>query len=162
MGKKFLIPFAVLVLLILAGGGYYFFSSHVSKPLQQKPSQTSDTSDVVPTLAPSDIGLSFTARDDKKAVKFVIAKPDGIQSVEYTLSYTAKSSEGQDVSQGLIGDATVTSGASTIAISYRELGTCSSGHCRYDHVISPVTLTLKITKSDGKVYQTTDTLDLSS
>jgi hypothetical protein len=36
---------------------------------------------------------------------------------------------------------------------FREFGTCSAGKCRYDNVTSDVTLVLKVTKKDGKVYQ---------
>lgn len=161
MGKKLVIIFAVLVFIGLIIGGYAIFLSN--KPvLTPTPanSVSEENSDVIPTIPPSDLGLTFTARSDKKAVKFVIANTDDITGVDYAISYTTKSKEGEDVPQGLIGSASVDLENKKIEIKYRELGTCSSGKCRYDVVVSPITLTLKITKKNGKAYQSVTTLSL--
>src|SRR6185312_15649445 len=104
------------------------------------------------TLSPDAIGLQIAFRSDNKALKFSINKTQGITDVEYTISYTADQ-KGQQVQQGLIGQITPDSTQSVWTTNYREFGTCSSGVCRYDSVVSPITLTLKITKTDGKVYQ---------
>src|SRR5437763_1051919 len=102
MKKKLIIPIGIILLFVLATGSYFFLFSKKLQPQKQE-TQPQVSQDVVPTIAPSDLGLEFTARSDKKAVKFTINKPDDITGVEYTISYTAKSKDGQDVPQGLIG-----------------------------------------------------------
>lgn len=146
-----------LVLIGLIGGGYYFiFGNKTAKqPVKVAPQIEEEA---IPISA-DDIGLKFTLRDDSKAAKFSISNPKGIKAIEYQISYT-KNVDGEEVPEGLIGEVEVNPNDEIIETNYREFGTCSSGKCRYDNVISPVTLTLKITKEDGKVYQTEKTLEI--
>ena len=62
--------------------------------------------------------------------------------------------------EGLIGEIINSDESTSLSTSYRELGTCSSKVCRFDVVVSPVRLILKVTKTDGKVYQVEDSLSL--
>ncbi|MDP2649279.1 MAG: hypothetical protein Q8P10_00385 [bacterium] len=146
MKNKNLIIIAV-VLIVLIGTGFYFFLSKQSSPKEQT---TQAQDEVIPTIAPSDLGLTTEIRDDSKAIKFEIANAKDIESIDYQISYT-KEVNGEQLPEGLIGTAKPEGGK--IAIKYREFGTCSSGKCRYDTVVSAIKLTLKITKTDGKVYQ---------
>ncbi|MBI2622684.1 MAG: hypothetical protein HYW64_01140, partial [Candidatus Levybacteria bacterium] len=114
---------------------------------------------VIPTVLPADLGLALMLRSDKKALKFEITNIDGIESVDYQISYT-KEINGEEVPEGLIGEIKVKPGDKKIAIDYREFGTCSSGVCRYDKVVSAIKLTLKIVKTDGKVLQAEDSIEL--
>ena len=50
--------------------------------------------------------------------------------------------------------------SSTFESPFRELGTCSSGRCRYDTGITEIKLEINLTKKDGKVFQVSDSLKL--
>jgi hypothetical protein len=156
--KKVVIAVVVVLLLILGGGGYYFLGMKSAKSVQSMPSE--DDTMNVQTLVPESIGLDFKFRADGKAGKIVVGNVKDIKTIEYQLSYQ-KNQEGEDVPEGLIGDIDMTKAAGgKVETDYREFGTCSSGHCRYDNVTSPIKVTLKITKDDGKVYQSEKSFDL--
>ncbi|HSX40243.1 MAG TPA: hypothetical protein VLF68_01380 [Candidatus Saccharimonadales bacterium] len=156
--NRVLIGIAVLVVVIIVGGIFVLSSRNSSS--KQATQNSEDV--VIPTLTPDEIGLTMTARDDKKAVKFVISKVDGITGVDYELTYNT----GANVPRGVIGHIDVTPGMSTITPNnpdtngYIILGTSSSGKYKYDEGVTSVKLTLKITKNNNKVYQVEKTLDL--
>lgn len=152
----------VLLVLIVVGG--FFFVSNKNQSSTKQP--TADTEQVVQKLSPDDIGLTITPNDTNKSVKFVIAKPDGITSIEYQLTYDADStaeeqSEGGEprVQRGITGEAKITSG-DTYTSPWLDLGSCSRNVCRYDTGVNSVDLTLKITKTDGKTYEVEKSLSL--
>lgn len=154
-GKKlYLVIAAVVVLAVVVAGGLVVLSQRATTqgPVAQIQQQ-------VLTLSPEDVGLQIAFRSDNKAMKFTLTKASDIKAGEYEISYT-KEIKGEQVPDGLIGDVDITPGDQTAGIGFREFGTCSSGVCRYDTVVSPVTLTLKITKTDNKVYQVTKTVTI--
>jgi len=156
MEKKIIIIIAVVVLLLLGGGGYLVLSKNsTSKPTPGPVAEEEE--EVVEEISAEQIGLELSLRPDKKAVKFVVANASDIETIDYQISYS-KEVEGEAVPEGLIGEAVPTDGK--IEIKYRELGTCSSGVCRYDKVVSPIKVTMKVTKTDGKVYKTEDSIEL--
>ncbi len=158
------IVLGVVLLIAVLGGGYFFIAGKT----KSKPQVAQDnTQDVVYKLSPEELGLSLTAKPDNKAVKFAIAKLDGITSVEYQLTYEANStaqeqSEGGEprVQRGITGEAKIQSGDSSYASPWLDLGSCSKNICRYDTGVKSVALTLKIVKHDGKTYEVTKKLDL--
>lgn len=155
MGKnKLLIPGIIVLILVIGGGAYHFLSSS-SKP-QTAQSTPSVTEEVVPTINPTDLGLTFTARKDNKAVKFEIANVSGIASVDYEISYTASG----NVPRGVLGHLDVKPTDKTLQTDYLDLGTCSSGVCKYDTGVTSVDLILKITKTDGNTYSSQTSLSL--
>lgn len=148
----------ILFTIFIIGVSYYFLSSQ--KSAQNTPAVPAEISEqVIPTVLPADLGLALMLRSDKKALKFEITNIDGIESVDYQISYT-KEINGEEVPEGLIGEIKVKPLDKKIAIDYREFGTCSSGVCRYDKVVSAIKLTLKIVKTDGKVLQAEDSIEL--
>ncbi len=151
-----LIIVVVIILLAISGGAYYYFFANTTspKPVETEPVIASE--EEVLTLNPEDIGLEFTARADEKAVTFVLTKISEIDSVEYEIMYLAKG----DIPRGAIGNVSPKPGASEIRSGTIDLGTCSSGKCKYDEGVKSVDLILKITKNNGKVYQVKDTLEL--
>ena len=153
----YIIAAVVVALIVLVGGGVWLLAS--KKTATQQIPAFSDQTQQVLTLQPDAIGLSVAFRSDNKAMKFTVGNASGINSIEYQISYT-KSLQGQNVPEGLIGTVDMNPGDKTAGIGYREFGTCSSGVCRYDTVVSPVTLTLKIVKSDGKIYQVVKTVTI--
>lgn len=158
MKDKKIITSLTVLLICLLGGGYYFLSSN-SKPNAKPVSIQQQEEEVIPTIVPSGLGLKMFLRSDKKAMKFEIENGKDISLIEYQISYT-KEINGEEVPEGLIGEAKPEEGSSKISIDYREFGTCSRSVCRYDDVVSAVKLILKITKTDGKVFSTEDSLSL--
>ena len=162
--KKVLIVAGVVVVVVLLVGGYFLIANKSkSKPADD----TGITEQVAETLAPDKIGLTMEANSSGKAVRFAISKADGIKSIEYQLTYEADStaaeqSEGGEarVQRGITGEALIKSGQSTYQSEWLDLGSCSKNVCRYDSGVKSVTLTLKVVKDDGKVYQVEKTLEL--
>lgn len=147
---------SVLAIILIAVVGVFIFNKKSSAPIVSSPQEEEEQ---IFTLKPEDIGLIFSLRPDKKAVKFGIEKARDISRVEYQIAYT-KQVTGEDVPEGLIGEITNSEASASLSTSYRELGTCSSKVCRFDVVVSDVRLILKVTKTDGKVYQVEDSLSL--
>lgn len=147
---------AVIVLVVVSIGGYFILGKKESK------TQTTSTQiqeDVVRTISPEELGLTVTLREDKRAIKFSIENAGDIATIDYQISYT-KEINGEEVPEGLIGQVEVDPTDDTVGINYREFGTCSSGVCRYDKVVSSVNLTLKIIKQNGKTYSLEETIEL--
>lgn len=138
--------------------------SNKGKPAEEEQMQSLD--EEVITLKPEDVGLKLVASANKRQVKFSLEKASDIKSIEYELSYEADSTGGSDegdggrITRGVAGEDTL-DGDSTYESKYLDLGSCSSGTCRYDKGVTKVHLLLKLTKSDNKVYQVEQDLDLS-
>lgn len=142
--------------------GFLIFGKK-SKTVQQDTTQDQ----TVQKLSAEDLGLIITPKPDKKAIKFSISKASDIKSIEYELTYEADStaqeiSEGGEarVQRGITGDAKIDSGKGSYESEWLDLGSCSKNICRYDTGVKSVSLTLKIVKQDGKVYQSEKSLDL--
>lgn len=141
-----------VVVVLAAVGVWAFVAGRGEKP---EVTQT-QVEENLEQISPDEIGLVLSARSDKRAVKFTINKPQGITGVEYELSYMAAG----DIPRGVIGNIEVKEGSRTIESQYLDLGSCSASVCKYDEGVSSVKLILKITKSDGKVFQTQKELEL--
>lgn len=153
--KNKAVVIAIVIILLVLGGYFAFLGNRISKqPVSQEIKE-----EVVPTVNPSDLGLQLFVRSDKKAVRFEMDNAKDIALVEYQISYT-KEVNNEQVPEGLIGEVRPKQADKKIAIDYRELGTCSAKVCRYDTVVSPVRLTLKISKTNGKVYQSESAIKL--
>lgn len=155
--KNFFIAGGIVLLLVILVSGYFLFFSNTSKAPEEITQEEDQQEEVViPTISPDDLGLTFVARNDKRAVKFTITEIKGIQSVDYEISYLAKG----DIPRGAIGHIEVKPGDKRIETNYIDLGTCSSGRCKYDEGVTSVKLILKIVKTDGKSYSSEKSLDL--
>ncbi len=146
--KKIVAIISALLVIVLVIGGVLFVNKGSSSTKEDDGMmQTSD----LPKLTPEDIGMKVNLRSDNKAVMFELAKADDIRKVEYTIEYEAQTDEGV-ANQGIFGEMNIAEDGIT-KTDYREFGTCSAGKCRYDNVVSDITITLKVTKKDGKDYQ---------
>jgi len=162
--NKGVIIAVIIVVLILLGGGGYLFLANKNAPTTQDETINDNS---VQTLSPSAIGLKLEASSDKHKIRFAIAQASDIKSIEYELTYNANStaaeqSEGADaqVQRGITGTENITSGTSNYQSTWLILGSQSSNIVRYDTGVKSVSITLKITKSNGKVYQVQDNLNL--
>lgn len=147
-------------MLLISG---FLIFGRKAKTVQQDTTQDQ----TVQKLSAEDLGLIITPKPDKKAIKFSISKASDIKSIEYELTYEADStaqeiSEGGEarVQRGITGDAKIDSGKGSYESEWLDLGSCSKNICRYDTGVKSVSLTLKIVKQDGKVYQSEKSLDL--
>jgi uncharacterized protein YneF (UPF0154 family) len=154
MNKNTWIILLVVVLLgVGVGGGFYLYSQkHVQKQTAQ-PMQ--DDQDVVPTLAPEDIGLKLSQSDSGKfaghGLVMQISKLDGISTIDCEFSYTANTGNGDLPRGGICKSVQVKSSDTEIKQEY-PYGTCSDV-CHFDSDISNVKMIVKVTKTDGKTYQ---------
>ncbi|OGH16956.1 MAG: hypothetical protein A3C22_01225 [Candidatus Levybacteria bacterium RIFCSPHIGHO2_02_FULL_37_10] len=143
--KKILIGAAVLILVII-GGAVFLLNS-------KKSTQTTDTveEEQILTLSAEEIGLTLSMAEDGKDVTMRVDNAEDITSIEYELSYN---SEG-DIPRGAIGTVEVKGRLIEKKIT---LGTCSDV-CHYDENVTDVKIILKVTKTDGKIYQVEKALE---
>lgn len=147
--NKLLLIGGIVLVLILFGGGLYFLSA--KKTTKEAPVQEVKE-EVIPTIEPSDIGLTLTPRADKNAIILEITKTEDLSGVDYELSYTAKG----DIPRGAIGHIDIKDSKAKREILF---GTCSDT-CHYDEDVSNVKVVVKVTKKDGKVVQTQQAVEL--
>ncbi len=152
--RTVLIGVIIAILVVLSGGYLLVLGKKSASP--SPVSQSGSPEEQVLTLKPEEIGLKLAVRSDNKAVKFTISNPTGISSIEYEVTYTAQG----DIPRGAIGHIDVKDDTKSLESNYIDLGTCSANKCKYDVVTSPVKVLLKLTKTDGKVYQVSSSLDL--
>ncbi len=152
-----------IIILVLIAGGFYVAGNTKQKPVEEVVDQN-----IVQILTPKDIGLSLEASPDNKKVRFTVAKASDIKAIEYELTYEADStaqerSEGSDerVQRGITGDAEI-DGESSYESEWLVLGSQSANVVRYDTGIESISITLKITKKSGKIYQVKDKLEFES
>lgn len=150
-----IIAAAVVIVLLIGGGAFFVLSQKHTTSDTNVPSDNSQQANV-PTLAPAEIGMSLGITRGGKSVTMTVNKLDGITALDYEVTYTANSNS-NDVPRGVIGHID-TSGKSIINQEV-VLGTCSDV-CHYDTVVSPVKFSVKVTKSDGKVYEVDQSISL--
>lgn len=147
--RNAVIGLVVAIVLLVLVGGFVLLSGKSSNQAQN--TQTALPTQVpIPTLSPDSIGLSLTESADMHKATMIITNTTDITSVDYQLSYNAQVS-GQDVPRGTIGHVDVKTPGQTISQDM-VLGTCSDV-CHYDTGITGLKIIVKVTKSDGKVYQ---------
>jgi len=137
----------VALILIFAGVFMLMKGSNSAQTAQQAATPTEAP---VLSLQPGDIGLTLVEAADMQTATMTITKTGDITSVDYQLSYNALVS-GQSIPRGTIGHVDVKTPGQTIT-QKMVFGTCSDV-CHYDTGITQVQLIVKVTKTDGKVYQ---------
>jgi hypothetical protein len=149
--KRILIIIGVAVLaLILIVVGVVMLTRGSSSAQNAGQSAAQPTEVPVLALQPSDIGLTLVEAADMQTATMTITKTSDIASVDYQLSYNAMVS-GQSIPRGTIGHVDVKTPGQTIT-QKMVFGTCSDV-CHYDTGITQVQLIVKVTKTDGKIYQ---------
>jgi len=153
---KRIVAVIIVIVLLLLGGVYFMISGNKASDQAADSADESSIDDSLASLKPADVGLEMEALSGNKQVVFKLTKPEGITAVEYELTYVADDDQQRGVI-GTIEDLDTSEGV--IESKPLDLGSCSSGVCKYDKGVTTVDLLLKITKS-GKDYQVKDTLSL--
>lgn len=161
MKNQNLIIGVVIGVMILVGGGIFVLSSN--KKAVQAPVKQTPVENEIATLYPDEIGLDLATRSDNKKVVFKIEKPQGIKTIEYELTWGAKvedKSSGSilDVVQGTTSNGPIEINGKPYKSAEIVMGTCSDV-CHYDIGVNNIKIILKITKTDGKLYQSQKTLE---
>lgn len=151
MNKMLMILGAALVLIVLVGIGFYVMGGNT---------EDEDQSDAIEQvqirqIQPEDIGFELSASADGQNVLIDITKPEGIDTIEYSVNYTAEG----DLPRGTIGEIDITAGEELPKKVY--LGTCSSGTCKPDKGIESVTVEAKVNYTNGDVAQLEDSVDMT-
>jgi hypothetical protein len=162
--KTVQIILGILLIAALGVTGYFIIAGRSTSKIVK---EEKESADVVHQLSAEALGLSLEANSAKNEVKFVIEKASDIASIEYQLMYEADSTaaerrEGGEprVQRGITGEETIKSGQSSYESTWLVLGSESAGVVRYDKGVSSVKLTLKIIKTDGKIYEVEKSLEL--
>ena len=166
VNKKLLIPVVLFVLLALGGGSYFFLSKNSTSTSDEQADQ-GILEEIIPTLAPSEIGLKMVARADNRAVKLILSNSKKVSRIEFDLVYDADQASNFGEDEGGAGkvsrnvtDELAVDGKSPFETKYYDLGSCSSGKCRFDTGVTKVITQMKVTMLDGKIFQVEDSLDL--
>ena len=156
----------IVVFLILVG----LVFMKINNPTPEGPTLTQDEMTPVEKMSPEDIGLTLDVPQGKY-FQLTVSKLDGIEKLDWEFSYDADvakdpdfpnaDTEGQKIGQSAEGHATKADFTSDTYTSLkRELGSCSKNICRFDTGVEKIDLVMKVTKSDGKVYQINDSISL--
>jgi len=139
---------AVIALILIMIGVFMLMKSSSSSATPQQSAVPTEVP--VLSLQPGDIGLTLVEAANLQTATMTITKTSDIASVDYQLSYNAMVS-GQSIPRGTIGHVDVKTPGQAIT-QQMTFGTCSDV-CHYDAGITGVQLIVKVTKTDGKVYQ---------
>lgn len=157
--KPMIIGIAAIVIIVgLIGAAFVFFPKN-----SDTTTTNSGSFKQAKKMNPEDIGLNLTVRPDKKGVIMKITKLTGISSVEYDLSYDAKvTDEGEDavVPKGVSGSPIEIKSADKEIERNLELGTCSKNVCKYDNVVSDISVAVRVNFSNGDVGEVTTKIKL--
>ena len=148
--KKILISAGIIVLILILGGAALLVLGKGSKADTDQTVNQEAAQVPVLTLQPTDIGLTFVPDENMQRGTMTITKTADIASVDYQLTYTAIVS-GEPVSRGTIGHVDVKTKGQKIS-QQMVFGTCSDV-CHYDNGITDIKLIVKVTNTDGKIYQ---------
>lgn len=157
--KGVIVGVVILIVIVgVAGAGYFLMNSSKTDEIVEEEVSEREIKDV----SADEIGLELSLRADKKAVFMTLSKLDGIESLEYEATFDAQvkdpeSGEVLVVPRGSGGSLEIKANEKQIK---REviLGTCSSGTCKYDKVISDVKFIIRINFSNGEIGSVEETL----
>lgn len=153
-----------LIAILLIVSGYLLFGRNTTQEIDDKDKIEKS---VIQNISPEDLGLLIEANPAGNEIKFSLTKLDNIKSLDYQIQYEADSTaqeigDGAEprVDRGIIGEVEVDPSETSYESDWIVLGSESAGTKRYDKGVDEVVLTLKLTKSDGTIYQSEDSLEL--
>lgn len=146
--------FFILTAIVISIGLVVLFVSF-TKPTPTKNNLQDEIlprSEIIPTVDTS-VEVDLTSKNNKEVVLKINKIPSGTTSIEYELSYLAKSPQSGmpnaagDLPKGVIGTMPIAN-ENTIERKI-TLGTCSSGKCVYDQGVERIKVSLKFSGGYG-------------
>ncbi len=158
MNKNVTLIAVIAAVVIIIGGGVFLLARRSPAPqtINSIPTQPAEDQQIL-TLKPEDIGLTlsrttYTAKTPPgPALHMEITKLDGIKTIDCEINYTKTDDSGNDQQEGLLCNITIKPGMSSVSQDF-PFGTCSDV-CHYDSNVRDVEAIVKVTKTDGKIYQ---------
>ncbi len=144
-----------VALIVVAGGGFYILSKNSSQSAAPTPGP--EAQQQILTMNPEDIGMKLSQVTYTKksppgpALRLEITKLDGIKSIDCEIHYSHATDTGDRTTEGLLCNIDIKPGTSSITQDF-PYATCSDV-CHYQKDIKGVEAIVKVTKSDGKIYQ---------
>ncbi len=165
MKNKQLLIVGVVVLLLVVGGGFFFVrNSHQDDEVEN--TQTFEEDAI--SVSPEEVGLKLTTKNNKREIKFSVSALKDVKTIEWDFTYDAdippeyqeEGGSGKVTQRFGSSEPVDVAGKSSYESQYREIGTCSSGRCRFDTGVEEIHFVLKMVKTDGKNYQVEDSISL--
>lgn len=155
--KKMITVGGVIVAILLIGGGAFLLLGKKTTAPSAATNIPQDQTQNIPTIAPSDIGMSLAVTRNGQSVTMTVTKLDGITALDYEVTYTAVNN-GNSIPRGIIGHVDVKPGDSQEKQEV-VLGTCSDV-CHYDNGVTTVKFAVKVTKAGGQVSEVDQSIDV--
>lgn len=159
--KKYKVLVGLLVLIVAIGSSFYFFN------LKNKSEQTlapeTPQEEKIKEISLEDIGLTLTPSSDKRAIIMEVTKLGGISSLEYEVTYDAEVvAEGERTTapRGVVGSPIEVKPSDEKISREITLGTCSGKVCKYDKVVGPLKIVMKVNFENGEVGSLEETISL--
>jgi len=152
--NKLVAGIVVLAVVVVGGLGVVMLRGGESSEESGQEEQT------IKQISPEDIGLELELSSDRKDVILTITKLDGIESIEYELSYDAEETvegEKSNVPKGAISSEPFDVQGKSEFVKEIFLGTCSAV-CRPDKVTSDIKVLVRVNYESGEVGAAEDTL----
>lgn len=162
MTKKNIIIIIAAILVLVGGGSGIFLYAHSSSSQTVVPTPTPAEQQVL-ALQPEDIGLALTSTTYTKgsssgpAMHMEITKLNGVQSVDCEIHYTHSVDTGGRIEEGILCNLDAKN-TSKISQDF-PFATCSDV-CHFQKDIQDISAIIKVTKTDGKVYEVKQTMSL--
>lgn len=154
--------FGLIVIIVLAIVGFFVFNMFSGGGSSGDGGGSRFENQNVMEVDPEEIGLELELSDNEQVVLITASKIDGIESLEYELTYDAEDEfEGETnvIPRGAVGTLTISGDEASAEV---DLGTCSSGVCKYDKVVSPISVLIKINYENGEVGAAEAEIEISS
>ena len=163
MSHKNIILIIVAIAILVFGGGGIFLYAHNTISSQNTNISPTPPEQQVLTLTPDDIGLTLRSTTYTKgassgpAMHMEITKVSDITSVDCEIHYSHATDDGGRIQEGILCNLDVKPGQ-PISQDF-PFATCSDV-CHFQKDIQDIQAIIKVTKTDGKVYQVTDSMNL--
>lgn len=138
----------LVVVIILLGTSFFLLRSGTNPGAGNEDVELSD----IKQVSPEDIGLTLTPKQNGEVITMQISNIEGISSIEYDLTYDAEVEDSGDtivIARGVTGGPIEVNGEE-VDVDI-DLGTCSRNVCKYDTVVSDVTVILRINYENGEI-----------
>lgn len=147
--KPLLLGLIGLIVVILIGSFVLLRNNNSESPTEEG----GFIEEEVPSISAEELGFSIELSKDGKKVILTVENTEDIEEINYELSYLAEG----DIPRGAIGDIIVKNKGKAVTQQI-DLGTCSDV-CHYDKDVRDIKMIIKVTKSDGSIFSSEQSID---